>query len=41
MKYEQKNGLEIIDKAEKKQVFDFFELYKKYIDNIPLNSQKM
>ena len=33
MKYEQKNGWEIIDKAEKKQVFDFCELYKKYLDN--------
>ena len=33
MKYEQKNGWEIVDKTEKKQIFDFCELYKKYLDN--------
>ena len=31
MMYEQKNGWEIIDETEKKQVFDFCELYKKYL----------
>ena len=33
MKYEQKNGWEIISDAEKNQIFDFCEAYKKYLDN--------
>ncbi len=33
MRYEQKNGWEIVDDKEKKQIFDFCDLYKKYLDN--------
>ena len=33
MRYEQKNGWEIIKDQDKKQVFEFCELYKEYLDN--------
>ena len=33
MKYEQKNGWEIISEDEKNQVYDFCELYKEYLNN--------
>lgn len=33
MKYEQKNGWEIISENEKNQVYDFCESYKEYLDN--------
>ncbi len=32
MKYEQKNGWEIVKETEKKQIFDFCELYKDYLN---------
>lgn len=33
MRYEQKNGWEIVDEKEKKQIFELCDLYKKYLDN--------
>lgn len=33
MKYEQKNGWEIVDEKEKKQIFELCDSYKKYLDN--------
>ena len=32
MKYEQKNGWELIEDIEKNKIFDFCESYKKYLD---------
>jgi len=33
MRYEQKNGWEIVDDKEKQQIFDLCDSYKKYLDN--------